>query len=477
MQIRNYRSCLSKSILATAIVSLSSCASVSIDQQLARSNLDAASFTQGNLQLARSDEQRLALRARADALLQTPLGQREAVALAMANSPALQALIAQNWAGAAAAAQSGRIANPVLNFERLTIASELEIGRLLSFGLLDLATLPQRYSVAQQRIAMAQLQLTTEAIEHLTEVRQAWVRAVAAEQTLVYAKQVSGIAEASAELARRMQKVGNFNKLQRARQQVFYADAATQLALASHAATATREGLVRLLGLTEEQTVMLKIPDRLPELPAVPRDAQEVGSLASKERLDVAMAKRSLDAITKAQGLNLITSFTDIELAARRDTIFDNATGSNNSRRGFEVTVGLPVFDWGGMKREAMSAQLLAAANHLEATVRAVGPNLRESYSSYRTTYDIAKHYRDEIVPLRKVIAEENVLRYNGMIIGVFELLADARDQVSSVIAAINAQRQFWLSDAALQASISGKPTMMPLANVVPGMAGGGAPH
>jgi outer membrane protein TolC len=468
---------LKTTLITAAIISLAGCASVNINQTLERTNQDAATFTQGKLRLATSDEQRQALRANADLLLQKPLGQKEAVEVTISNSPALQALIAQNWANSAAAAQGGRIANPVFSFERLSFINELEIGRLLAFGLLDLATLPRRAGIAQQRIEQSQLQLTTEAVEHLTDVRQAWVKAVASEQVLSYAKQVSGIAEASAELARRMQQVGNFNKLQRARQQAFYADAATQLALASHAATAAREGLVRLLGLTEEQALLLKIPDRLPELPSAPRDAQEVGTLASQERLDVAIAKRSLEAIAKAQGLNLITSFTDIELAIRRDTVFDNTSGSRDSRRGYEVMVGLPVFDWGGMKRDAMSAQLLAATNHLEATVRAVAPNLRESYSSYRTTYDIAKHYRDEIVPLRKIIAEENVLRYNGMIIGVFELLADARDQVGSVIAAINAQRQFWLSDSALQASIIGKPTLLPIGPTSPGMTAGGAAH
>ena len=50
---------------------------------------------------------------------------------------------------------------------------------------------------------------------------------------------------------------------------------------------------------------------------------------------------------------------------------------------------------------------------------------------------------------------------YNGMLIGVFELLADSREQVSSVIAAINAYQQFWLADAALAASTTGKPVTM----------------
>ncbi|RYE54785.1 MAG: transporter, partial [Hyphomicrobiales bacterium] len=76
-------------------------------------------------------------------------------------------------------------------------------------------------------------------------------------------------------------------------------------------------------------------------------------------------------------------------------------------------------------------------------------------------TYDIARHYRDEIVPLRQSMADENVLRYNGMLIGVFELLAEARDQISSVTNAINAQQQFWLADAALAASVIGKPSAM----------------
>ena len=35
-------------------------------------------------------------------------------------------------------------------------------------------------------------------------------------------------------------------------------------------------------------------------------------------------------------------------------------------------------------------------------------------------------------MPLRKRISDENVLRYNGMLISVFELLADARQQVGA---------------------------------------------
>jgi outer membrane protein TolC len=102
----------------------------------------------------------------------------------------------------------------------------------------------------------------------------------------------------------------------------------------------------------------------------------------------------------------------------------------------------------------------LAAANTLEATLHEAASALRETYSAYRTAYDVSAFYRDEVLPLQEVIAEENVLRYNGMLIGVFELLADSRRQVAIVVDAIDAEAQFWMADAAMQATLVGKPTM-----------------
>ena len=88
---------------------------------------------------------------------------------------------------------------------------------------------------------------------------------------------------------------------------------------------------------------------------------------------------------------------------------------------------------------------------------------VREAYGAWRSAYDIARHHQDEIVPLRQQIAEENVLRYNGMLIGVFELLADARLQIMSVKTAIDAQRDFWLAEADLDSALVGKPMLSPL--------------
>jgi outer membrane protein TolC len=446
-------------LVVATVATFYGCASYDVQKGVDRANLDVKDFVKSEIQLARTEEDRQKRQTVSAQLLLNLVGQTEAVQLMLANSPAFQALMAQHWAEAASAAQSGRISNPVFSFESVVTGTETEINRFFTFGLLDILTLPQRSAIAEHRIVQAQIRLASEIVDRVTQVRQAWVKAVAAEQSFVYAQQVYDSAEASAELARRMESVGNFNRLTRARHQAFYADAATQLVTAKQNAVSKREELVRLLGLDENQAVNFKLPARLPAIPSNPLSVEAVGQEASRQRLDVQLAKASLNASAKAQGLVGITSFTDIELSARRGNVSDSAAGVTTSRRGYEVGVRLPIFDWGSMQRDAMNAQTLAAANNLEATIRVAGSSLRENYAAYRSAYDISRHYKDEVLPLRKVMADENMLRYNGMIIGVFELLADARDQVATVISAITADQQFWMADAALKANVMGRPT------------------
>lgn len=449
--------------IATACVAafvLTGCASLDAGQVVQDANQATQGFTKGQLELGRTDAQVQARRQLSEQLLAQPLSMDDAVQLALANSPALQALLAEGWSGMAAAQQAGRLANPVFTFERMRFKDELELGRLLSIGLLDLLALPRRQAIADNQLAQARVQLSADVVGQVSQVRQAWVRAVAARQMLDYARQVNAAAQASAELARRMQQVGNFSRLQRARQHAFYADATTQLASAAHAATAAREELVRQLGLDDAQAARLQLPPRLPQLPAQPRSADSLNAATGQQRLDVQLARLRLEGAGKAQGLNLLTSLLDVELGLRHDTVFDKASGQKNSRNGYELAIRLPVFDWGGAQRAAMNAQSLAAAYHYDSVVRMASSQLRESYSAYRTAHDLARHYRDEIVPLHQLMTQESVLRYNGMQIGVFELLAEVREQVTRVISAIQAQQAFWLADAALSSAVTGRPAL-----------------
>jgi outer membrane protein TolC len=82
---------------------------------------------------------------------------------------------------------------------------------------------------------------------------------------------------------------------------------------------------------------------------------------------------------------------------------------------------------------------------------------IRESSQRTLSSYENARHVRDVLVPLRRQIVEESTLHYNGMLIGVYELLADAREQVNAVQNHISATRDFWNALADLQMAVGGK--------------------
>lgn len=70
--------------------------------------------------------------------------------------------------------------------------------------------------------------------------------------------------------------------------------------------------------------------------------------------------------------------------------------------------------------------------------------------------YGLARHYRDHVLPLQRRISQEHLLHYNGMIIGVFDLLKDAKKQIHSVEAYLDALHAFWQAEMALQPRIHG---------------------
>jgi outer membrane protein TolC len=439
-------------------VLLSGCASTVVEKQnqyvdeFARAKLG----TEARWQKSAGETE--AARQRAQTLLDQPLSMAGAVELALSFSPSFQAALSDMAIASANATQSARIANPIFTFDRLARREDgvvdLDIGRMLSVSLLELIFLPSRIATADATQAQLRLRAASSAVAAATDARQAWVRAVAAAQSLQYAEQVMAAGEASAELAKRMYQVGNFSKLQRARQQAFYAEAAAQLARAQGVSVATREALVRTLGLDDALAAKLTLPARLPDVPAQPLAEVTVAQAALDQRLDVQIAKASVDAVGKRYGFDTARSYVNaMHLAGVRNS----ATGKP-PQRGYELELTLPVFDFGDARRLAGQASYLAATQRATQTAVEATSQVREQYANYRKAHDLSQLYRNEIVPLRKTIADETLLKYNGMLIGVFDLLAETRAQIGSVIQAIDAERDFWLADAALQATMLGKP-------------------
>jgi len=458
-------------LIAAAL--LTGCASIGPDGGFGVIEQTAKQRLGKDLRWSRSEADRAMVDRRVATLLAQPLSTDDAVQLALLNNRGLQAAMHELGIGAADLAQAGRLPNPGFSFGRSTRGDEVEIERGLHINLARLLALPQMQRMEARRFAQTQGSVTLAVLALAAETRKAHINAVAAEEGVRYRRQVMQAAEASAELARRMAQVGNFNKMQQAREQSFYADAALSLAHAMQAQAATRERLTRLLGLWGEPAAF-KLPARLPDLPAAAADQPDIERSAMAQRLDVQGAKLAAEQTANNLGLTRSTRFVNVlELGAVR-----NSSNEAPTQRGWEVSVELPLFDWGGARVARAEAVYRQALDRAAETAINARSEVREAYGNYRSAYDIARHHRDELVPLRKHIADENLLRYNGMLIGVFELLADARGQIAAVNASIDALRDFWLAQADLEMALIGKPSLAGGATTtMTAPAEGGAAH
>lgn len=443
-------------VLALAATTLAGCATFSQDggfstvQHAAKERLDK------EVQWPRSDDERKALSARVDELLAQPLGVEDAVQVALFNNRGLQAAFFDLGISEADLVQAGRFPNPHFSMLRASRGDEYKIEQALTFNIFALITMPMAVGVEKRNFEQTQRLAAIEVSRLASETRKAYFAAVAAEETVRYMRQVKQAADAGAELARRMAGVGNISKLQQAREQGFYADATLNLARAEQANVLARERLTRLLGLPRADA--FRLPERLPDLPKAADELPAVEQTALDQRLDLQAIRLETEALAKNLGLSRTTRFFNlIELGPARVLEGERDSGY---KKGYELAFELPLFDWGGAKVVKAESIYMQAVERAAEAVTNARSEVREAYDAYRTSFDIARHYRDEIVPINKRIAEENLLRYNGMLIGVFDLLADARTQIASVNSYVESLRDFWIAHSDLQMAMIGKPSL-----------------
>ena len=113
-----------------------------------------------------------------------------------------------------------------------------------------------------------------------------------------------------------------------------------------------------------------------------------------------------------------------------------------------------------GLEARAIAQRFDVQAGRLEGLSGEAGVNaradVRTAWLAYRGAYDVARHARDALVPLAARRSAEQLKLYNGMLLGVFDLVTDATERINAVNAALQAQRNFWLAEVELQRALSG---------------------
>lgn len=419
----------------------------------------------------RDEDSAAAIEARVKTLLVRPLSADAAVQVALLRNAGLQAAFNELGIAQTAMVSGSLPPSPTISVARLSSVVELEVERRIVANVIALATLPARAEIAADRFKQAKLKTAEKVFALAADVRRTYYQAVASQQTVAFLEETQSVAQSASELMRRLGTTGAVNKLDQARDQVFYAEITGQLAAARLTASSDREKLTRLLGLWGSE-VKFRLAGALPPLPPSAKAAPYIERDAILQRVDLQSLRIDLDVLAKTYELTNATRFISIfELSGMRNTTRE-ADGARFRTTGVEIEIQIPIFDLGETKVRGAELTYRQALNRLQEKAVNVRSEAREAYRVYQATYDLAKHYQREIVPLRKVISDEMLLRYNAMQIDVFQLLTEARQRIAANVSAIEAQRNFWISSVNLISAVVGGSSGSAVANTSAAPAG-----
>ncbi|TPQ30447.1 copper resistance protein [Bradyrhizobium guangdongense] len=438
-----------------AALGLSGCAAFSPDSGMtAVSDLTTQAIAK-DVAFVRSPEGAETVNDNVRRMLARTLSPDAAVQIALLNNKGLQAAYNE-----LALAETDLVAdslppNPVFSVSRIAGNGASEIERQVVGDILALATLPFRSDIARDRFRQAQLRAALATLRLAADVRRSYIRAVGANEMVALLTDAKATAESTAQLAVKLGETGSINKLDQAREQVFYAETTADLAAARQAATSARERLARLMGLWDGG-LDFRLPNQLPALPRRPLSLPSIESDAVAHRIDLQIARLELTALAKAQNLTEATRFVTLLDLAGISRRTQDPEGAPFRERGFDVQFQIPIFDGGEVRvRQAVETYNLAFNRLTERAVN-VRSEARDAYRVYRSCYDIASHYQREILPLRRIITEEMQLRFSSMQVDIFALLTEARQRLASLRGAIDAKQRFWLAQSELQTAVNG---------------------
>jgi outer membrane protein TolC len=443
-----------KSLALPAAILLAGCATFSKDggfDPVARASRERLGQ---EVRWQRSAADQEEARRRTQELLAQPLSVEGAVEVALQNNATLQASFETLGIAEADLVASGRLPNPRFTLRHSSAGGVYDIEETASLDVLALLTMPWAHAAEKRRFAAVQAAAASEVVALAARARNAYFSAVAAGALARYRREVEQAAETGAELARRMRAAGNWSALDEARERGFHLEASIELERGELAATLARESLIETLGVAGVANG-LELAERLPDLPPTLEPAPDLDA-ALEGRLDLQAMRAQLDALARSLELSRATRFVDVLDAG--PTRVRQGPDATPYQTGYEVSFVVPIFDGGGPRTRGAAARYAQAVDRFAAASLAARAQIHEAYAAYRSAHAIAVRERDEVLPLRQSIADQDLERYNAAQIGVFDLLADARVAIAANADHIASVRDFWIARSALDAALLGPP-------------------
>lgn len=402
----------------------------------------------------RGGEEDAAVQKSVTALLARELTVDGAVQIALLNNKHLQATYEDLMVAQADVVQAGLLKNPAFfGSVRLPLGPglpNLEVGVEQDF--LDLLMIPARKRVAEASFDAVKLRVGGEVVALAAEVREAFYALQGALQIAAMRRAIGEAVDASVDLARRQHEAGNISDLDLANEESQFTQIRLDLARSEADILGARERLARLLGVYGEGAAF-RVADKLPELPAEEPPLEHVESLAVARRLDLAAARKEVEAA--ARGLSLVRSSrfiggTSLGVSAERHVEGQLVVGPTAS-------LELPIFDQKQAAVASMEAELRRRQRRLDALAVDARSEVREARGRVLFARSVARQYHDVIVPLRERIVALSQQQYDAMLLGVYQLLLAKQGEVAAYREYIDAVREYWVARVELERAAGGR--------------------
>jgi outer membrane protein, heavy metal efflux system len=389
-------------------------------------------------------------------LLAEELSADGAVQVALLNNRGLRATYEDLGVSQADLVQAGLLSNPVFSASVRWTMNPAE-GVNLGFGLVqsfvDLLMLPARQRLAAAELEATKRRVAAEVMSLAAGTRAAYYDYQGAEQSVRVLREIAAAAQASFDLARRMDEAGNISERALASEQAALEQAKVELADAEAEAQAERERLTRLMGLRGEPAARWSVPDGLPDLPPDDLPFTRLEALAVAGNLELAAARQETAALAGALSVARDYGWLD-ELEVGIDY---EREADGQSLLGPTLALGLPILDLGAARTARAVALLRQSESRLEQRAIELRSEVRAVRERLIRLRHRAAHYRQVVVPLSQRLVELSLEEYNYMLIGPFEVLAAKQNEIAAYRRYIETVRDWWITHAELERLLGGQ--------------------
>ena len=393
-------------------------------------------------------------------LLKNDLTAESAAAIALLNSPKLQATFEDLGLAGADVIAAGRLPNPSFSAsvrwpDKRPRPPNVEFN--LGFDLLNALLLPLRQKFSGEQLAIAECRVAHEALALATDAKIAVYTVIARQEFRARLQSIVDVNETAADFAQRQYDAGNINRIDLLNQQVAGQQARLELARTEAELKRDREKLNRLLGLSGAQTEW-QIATALPSPDESDPGLDRVEALAIAQRLDlaaaqfeVALAQAALDLKRKTR---LFPASVNVGIDTEREP---GGTAGHTHVTGPNVELALPIFDQGQAEIARLSAQVRRAEDNYQALAIDARSEAREARDALVAARGVAEYYETVLVPQRRAIQRETLLQYNAMQKNNYELLAAKQQAVEAERGRVEAWRDYWIARAELERAVGGR--------------------